>query len=210
MQWKIGILMIALAIGVSGCSRIREASDAFRDASQYVDAARGMAQQMETMAGFQDPEDLPELTEQNVRNYYTQITKLQELHPDLDFENPSVAAMQAGMSGLNLQQIVTRNSDLSFEDYSGISTKLMILVAQSAAFGMSDELIGMMEQSVTSLEGVDDSDLSPEQREELQQELDQQRQAVAQAHTESSTPDMDAARRQIEMVMRIRQELGIQ
>ena len=194
---KVALLFL-LTIVLTGCGRIREAREAMNEMSQYVDMARGMADQAGIFSDF-DADSAPELTENSVRNYYVQIAKLQELYPDLEFENPAVAAMQAGMGGKNLRTIITRESDLDFEQYSGVSMQLLVLTTQAAMLDMSDEFLA----------AVDDGDLSDEQRAELHQQLSAQREALEQAKSEADSDELNARRAQLEMVMRVRQELEL-
>ena len=108
---------------ISGCGKIKEATETVKSVSKTLDAAKDIAKTAESAGKSIDGDTVTvELTEQKVRRYYEEISVLQEKYPDLEFLSPMTATVQAGMADLDLEKIIEKESDLSFDEYTALSS----------------------------------------------------------------------------------------
>ena len=205
----LSILLLAAVTVLSGCGKLQEASQAVKSVSKTVEAARDMAKSAESMEKAGDLDQSTPLTEREVRLYYGEIARLKQDYPEIEFQSPVTAALQATMAGKDLEKIITRETDLDFDQYTRISTRLLLVMTGGAAAGMSDEIVAAMEQGVTEMEAYDTSEMNDEQRQTFQTQLAEQKQALEEARAAAADPEVQGRKEEFEMVMRIREEFGL-
>jgi len=191
----IGLCILVVAV-LSGCGRARQAAQIARSAMELAESSDGESSSV-------DWENY-DLTEADVRRFYEGIRDLKDAHPDIDFEVAMTATMEAMGAGLNLENLVERETDMSFEEYGGLSTALLVVQTEAAGVAMTREMVSAMEENLVQFEDVDESELSDEQK----AALEEQRQALAEAKAELDSPEFKERAEKIEMVNRIREEMG--
>ncbi len=114
------------------------------------------------------------------------------------------AALGAISQGVDLEEVVEKDSDLSFDEYSGLSTALIMVQSDAAGVALTEEMVSSMEEGLSQFDDADVSELTGEQ----QAAIDQQRQAFEEAKAEMEAPEFQARKQKVEMVMAIRKEMG--
>lgn len=205
------ITITLILLQLVGCGKIQEARDTVKAVSQTVEAAKDMAKTAESVSKSQTGEmkDI-ELSEAEVRRYYTELMKLEASYPEIEFQSPITAAAQSVAVGKNLEKIVEQETDLSFDEYNALSTQIVVALAQSAAAGMGTEMISSMEDAVAQMEEYDTSSMSDEQKAEFDAQLQEQKAALAEAKVQADSPEMKVQKDQFEMILRVRRELGFE
>ncbi len=202
-----GVMLVGAAVVLllSGCGKVGEARDAVKKVSSAMEATRGMVQ---GAAGDATRTSVP-LTEASVRRYYSAVVKLRQKYPGIEFESAMVAAIQAGSQGKDLKKIVPAETDLSFDDYSGLSGSILSVMAAGSLASGSAAIVPQMESSIKQMEAMDTSKMTPEQKAQLQQQIAAQKKALEQARAQAASPENRARQVQFEMVSRIRKEMGL-
>ncbi len=195
----VAVLVAALVVGLmlSGCGRARQAVQMAQNVAEIAGAAE------KTVSSAEGPEEY-ELSETNVRRFYQAVQQLESQHPDIDFEVAMTAAIEAVGAGVNLEQLVERETNLSFDEYGGLSTALMLVQTEAVGVRMTREIVATMEESLSEHESVDQATLSEEEK----GAIEQQRIALDEAREELESPEFVAAEAQMEMIARIRSDFG--
>jgi len=94
---------------------------------------------------------------------------------------------------------------MTFSEYSGLSTALMLVQTEAAGLQFSEEMVDAMEQGLAQIDELEDSELTDEEM----QAIEEQRQDLAEARAEMESPEFQARKEKAEMVMRIREELDL-
>ena len=179
---RLVLMGLVVMITVSGCGRVKEAAQ----------LARSVA------------DENYDLKETDVRRFYEAVGVLEKQHPDIDFEVAMTAALGAISQGVDLEEVVEKETDLSFDEYSGLSTALIMVQSDAAGVALTEEMVSSMEEGLSQFDDADVSELTGEQ----QAAIDQQRQAFEEAKAEMEAPEFQARKQKVEMVMAIRKEMG--
>jgi hypothetical protein len=204
------ILFVGISLALAGCGKIREASEAVKSVSETMEAVKDVTAVAESAAKSVDAGEPVDLTEAAVRKYYTEIGKLGDRYPDIEFQSPVSAAMQASLAKKDLKKIIEGETRLGFDEYNALSISIVTAMAQGAAAGMTDEMINAMEEGIKQAESMDTSQMTAEQKTQIEQSLKEQRAALEKAKTESGSAEQREARADWEMIMRIREETGFE
>jgi hypothetical protein len=203
------IIIMIFSTVIGGCGKIKEATETVKSVSKTLDAAKDIAKTAESAGKSIDSDAVPvELTEKNVRRYYSELSGLQEKYPDIEFLSPMTASVQAGMSDRDLEKIIEKESSLSFDEYTALSTALLKAMMESMAAGMSDEMLKAMEEGVAQMEEFDTSEMSEEQQQEFDAQLEEQRAALKKVQDQTASAEVQKRREELAMINSIREEYG--
>jgi hypothetical protein len=202
----LGMLGVAVVVllGASGCGRVKEATQLAKSVAGMAEAGRQMAETADAADESSVDWENYDLQESEVRRFYQAVAVLGDKYPDIGFEVAMTAALGAMSEGINLERVVEEETELSFEEYSGFSTALMVVQGEAAGLRVTEEMVASMEDNLSQFDDTDPSELTEEQR----AAVDQQRQALAEAKTEMETAEFRARKQKVEMVTAIRQEMG--
>lgn len=197
----IAAITIIMIVGLlAGCGRIRQATS-------IAKAAADMAKTGEELESDQtdgiDWENY-DLTESDVRTFYTGVRSLQEEHPDIDFEIAMTAAIEAMGAGVNIERVVEKETDMSFQEYNGLSLAITLALSEAESVRFTNEFVSSMEAALAEADSIDESALSEEEK----AAIEEQRNAVAEARAEMDSPEFQAHQARADMVMAIREEMG--
>ena len=200
------LLPAAMVLFVAmGCGRVKEAAEIAKNVSDMAEAGRQAA---ETAAAAEESStdwENYEITEADARRFYEAVATLQDKYPEVDFEVAMTAALGAMSEGINLEKVVEQETDLTFGEYSGLSTALMVVQSEAAGLQFTEEIVASMEDGLTRFEDVDESELTEEQK----AALEEQREALAEAKAEMESPEFQARKQKAEMVIAVREEVGL-
>ncbi len=202
----IGMLGVAVVVllGVSGCGRVKEATELAKSVAGMAEAGRQVAETADAAEESSIDWENYDLKESDVRRFYQAVAVLEDKYPDIGFELAMTAALGAMSEGLNLENVVEEETELSFEEYGGLSTALMVVQSEAAGLRLTEEMVASMEDGLSQFDDTDPSELTEEQR----AALDQQRQALEEAKAEMESPEFQARKQKVEMVTAIRREAG--
>ena len=161
---KVAIIM-ALLVLFMGCSKLKSAK-------KYLQAAKNVKKQVEVTAKTATKKKI-ELTEEMMRNYYTDVKKLNEKYSrdEINFEVPTVAAALAGVKGKKLDAIIKENTAMTYEKYSQIGNELFMTQQKFGGLTGIEYLIGISEKTVERLTKTDTSTYTVAKREEFKIKL---------------------------------------
>lgn len=202
----VGLLGLAVVVllGVSGCGRVKEATQLAKSVAGMAEAGRQVAETSDVAEESSTDWENYDLEESDVRRFYQAVRVLEDKYPDIGFEVAMTAALGAMSEGINLENVVEEETELSFEEYGGLSTALMVVQSEAAGLRFTEEMVASMEDGLSQFDDTDPSALTEEQR----AALDQQRQALAEAKAEIESPEFQARKQKVEMVTAIRREMG--
>lgn len=196
------VLSLVLLIGsLSSCGKVREASQMVNAVKEVAEVAQDVSEGMDS--GEIDLENL-NISEDDIRTYYTGITQLNEAYPDIDFEIALTAALDAASQGKNLEKIVEKETDMSFEEYNTLSMAITMIQIEAAGVLLAQEMVVAMEQGIAQFDDMDMSDFTEEQM----AEIEEQRKALVEAKKEMESPENKKLIERVDMVTGIRKELG--
>lgn len=201
--WIIGmtlVLLLAVAM-MSGCGKVREATRVARTVAEMAKTGEEMAESI-SEDGI-DWENI-ELTEDDVRLFYSGVRKLNDKYPDIEFESAIVATLQSMGEGINIQKEVEKETDMSFEQYTGLSNAILLTQAELAGLIFTTEMVASMEEGLAQFDEMDQSTLTEEQI----AVMEEQRQALSEAKAEMETLEFQNGMMNAEMILALREEMG--
>ena len=203
------VIILIFSTVIGGCGKIKEASETVKSVSKTLDSMKDIAKTAESAGKSIDSEAAPvELTEKSVRRYYSEISELQEKYPEIEFLSPMTASVQAGMVNQDLEKIIEKESDLSFDEYTALSTALLKAMMESMAVEMSDEMLKAMEEGVVQMEEFDTSEMSEDEKQKFDAQLEEQRAALKKVQDETASAEVQERREELAMINSIREEYG--
>ncbi len=196
------IMIPALLLGTfSGCGKVREAS-------QMVNAVKNASETAQSMAEGLDSEEIDldnlEISEDDIRTFYKGISKLHDAYPEVSFEIAMTAALEISAQGKNLEKIVEKETDMSFQEYSAFSMAITMIQIEGSGVLLAEQMVAAMDEGMAQFDEMDTSDYTEEQL----SEIETQRQALADAKAELDTPEYKLQKEQMDMVTAIRDEMG--
>ena len=166
-----------------------------------AEAAHGISENMDS--GEIDLENL-NISEDDIRSFYIGVTQLSEAYPDIDFEIALTAAFEAANQGKNLEKMIKKETDLSFEEYNTLSMAIIMIQAEAAGVFLAQEMVEAMEQGMAQFDDMDMTDFTEEQM----ADIEEQRKALVETKKELDSPEYMDSKHRVDMVNDIRIELG--
>ncbi len=189
-----------LFVILPGCGKVKEASQLVKSVKDSVDT-------VQTISESVDSEDIDldklDISEKEVRDFYSNVKKLNSAYPEINFEVALTAALEASTQGKNLERIIEKESDMSFKEYSTLSMAFTMVLTESMGVSLAEEMVSAMEDGLAQFDDMDTSAFTEEQL----AEIESQRQALIEAKKEMDTPEFKARKNRVDMVSRIREEL---
>jgi hypothetical protein len=202
-----GVLLLILALLLVGCGKVKEATQVAKNVAQMAEAGKQMSKVAEATDGAKgdgvDWENY-ELTEADIRRFYGGVKTLHENHPDIDFEVAMTASLEAMGEGLDIEKVVEKETELTFEEYSGLSTALLLAQSEAAGVHMTEEMVSAMEDGLGRVDEMDQSELSEEEK----AAIEEQRQALAEAQREIQSEEFQARKAKVQLIESVREEMG--
>jgi len=200
MRFIMTVSLVILLASLSGCGKVREASQMVNAAKNAVDTAKNMSEGLDS--GDIDLDNI-DLSEKDIRTFYTGIAKLNKAYPDISFEIALTAALEISTRGKNLEKIVEKETNMSFQEYSALSMAIMVIQTEGAGVLLAEDMLTAMEEGMTQFDDMDTSEFTEEQL----AGIENQRQAVVEARNDLETSEYKEQKERLEMVNAIREEL---
>lgn len=204
---KIIIFTIFAALIFAGCGKIDEAKKAMSAVKQVAEMAEDTADSFKDM----DEEDIKKikLKEKEVRSFFNNITKLNEKYPDIHFEIAQIAFVEAIGTGKNLKDIVNNEMDMTFGEYTKLSTVIKLSEASGASLQLSKSMYEQMLNGKKTLASQLDEVLSAEEREELEQALAKAEQEISKFEKEMDSDEFANIKHNYELILKVKEEFDI-
>ncbi|MDA3958312.1 hypothetical protein [Oceanispirochaeta sp.] len=188
-----------------GCGKISQAKNVLKTAKTMAETGSKIKENDSS----ESQSEILDLTEKDVRDFYTAVSILNKKYPDIEFESPVTAALSAMSEGLNLERIVDQETDITFTRYNQLSTAILLVETESMGSNFAMEMISSMEESLAEYESLDKSEMSGEEKEAMDTAMDNMRADLAQAKTEAESAEMQNLYETALMVDSIRGEMGL-
>lgn len=194
------LAIIAILGTTTGCGRIREVASVAKTVSDMAKVGEEMSKNESESVDWENYE----LTEADVRTFYSGVQALQEEYPEIDFEIAMTATLETMSEGINIQKAVERETDMTFDQYSGLSTAILVAQADAEGVRFTTGFVDSMEQTLAEAENLDQETLSEEEK----AAIDEQRAALAEARAEIDSPEFKKRQEASEMIIAVREEMG--
>jgi len=202
--------LLIFSLVLTSCGKIREAQQAFSELSEMARAVQNVTETYADM-DFENLEvDATNLTEKQMRDYYQGVMALSSKYPDIEFQNPPIAAFQAQTKEMDLKAMVAQETNMSFDEYNAYSMQILTVMTQGALGASAHEFSDALDQSIRQLETMDTSNMSPEQKEALTAQIEAQRSSMSEYQQGISDPEIQKYKDQFQTLMKVRNELGIE
>ena len=204
---KVLLIGIAILIVLTACGKIKEAK-------KTMDAVKDVAKSgSDLMEAAQHLEDLEvgkvKLQEKDVKKFFKAIKSVEEKYPDIHFQVAAMAAIEANMAGKDLKEIVTKEMDLSFEEYSKLSAVITYATAVGAGYEMSMSIYNQMIESEETLKQTLAGVLSEEEKAELETQIADVKESIKEMEEEGGTPGRKAREFLYEIIKKVNEELDL-
>ena len=198
-------ILLSILILLTSCGKVKQAKNLLDTATAIAGTDAELA---DADTDGIDWENI-DLTEQDVREFYSGVIQLNRKYPEVDFEVALTASLTAMSQGLNLEKIVEKETDMSFSEYNGLSAAILLAVTNSAGVLLAENMVLSLEQSLTEYETIDTSALSEEEKAATELAIDELRSNLKSAKEELESPEFIKQYEESKLVMSIREEMGL-
>ena len=149
------------------------------------------------------------LKEKEVRSFFNNVTKLKEKYPDIHFQVAQVALIEAIGTGENLKDIVNKEMNISFDEYTRLSTVITFSEATGVGLQLSK---AMYEQIVLGKEALEVQlveTLTSEEKEELEKALAEVEEEIKEFEKEMNSDEYANIKHNYDLIFKIKEELDI-
>ncbi|MDA3814523.1 MAG: hypothetical protein PF570_09775 [Candidatus Cloacimonetes bacterium] len=204
---NIIILVIFAALLLAGCGKLDDAKKAMNAVKQAAEVVESTADSFKDM----DEDEIKKikLNEKEVRSFFNNVSEIKEKYPDIHFQVAQVALIEAMSTGENLQNIVKKEMNISFDDYTRLSTVITFAEAVGAGLQLTKAMHEQMVLGKEALETQLSGDLTTEQKDELEKALTEAKQEIEEFEKEMNSDEYANIKHNYDLVLKIKEELDI-
>ena len=204
---KIIILVIFATLLLAGCGKLDDAKKAMNAVKQAAEVVKSTADSFKDL----DEDEIKKikLNEKEVRTFFDNVAKIKEKYPDIHFQVAQVALIEAISAGENLKDIVNKEMNISFDDYTRLSTVITFAEATGMGFQLSKAMHEQMILGKETLESQLGTLLTSEQKEELEKALAEAKQEIEEFEKEMNSDEYANIKHNYDLVLKIKEELDI-
>lgn len=204
---KILLISIVILIVFTACGKIKEAK---KTMDAVKDVAKSGSDLMEAAQYLEDLEvEKVKLQEKDVKKFFKAIKSVEEKYPDIHFQVAAMAAIEANMAGKDLKEIVTKEMDLSFEEYSKLSAVIAYATAVGVGYEMSMSIYKQMIESEETLKQTLAGVLSDEEKAELETQIAEVKKNIQEMEEEMKKEEFVILKDNYEIIKRVNEELDL-
>lgn len=204
---KVLLIGIAILIVLTACGKIKEAK---KTMDAVKDVAKSGSDLMEAAQHLEDLEvEKVKLQEKDVKKFFKAIKSVEEKYPDIHFQVAAMAAIEANMAGKDLKEIVTKEMDLSFEEYSKLSAVITYATAVGAGYEMSMSIYNQMIESEETLKQTLAGVLSDEEKAELETQIAEVKKSIQEMEEEMKEEEFVILKDNYEIIKKVNEELDL-
>lgn len=196
-------ILAVVSLGFVGCNKIKEVKTLGDNLSNLAESAKSF----ESIGMNEESADPVEfsMSEDEVRDFYSAVEDLSKKYPDVYFEVPYSALVQAMDEGINLKKVVEAETKYSFDDFNKTSTVLLAIRTQ----GIGSDILAGIDEGFTELDGIDLSGLEGEDKAAAEAKLAETRKEMEEAQSELDSDEMKKITTAYDMIMRVRSEFDL-
>ncbi len=204
---KIIILIMFTTLLLAGCGKLDDAKKAMNAVKQAAEIVEDTADSFKDL----DENEIKKikLKEKEVRSFFDNVTKIKEKYPDIHFQIVQVALMEAIGAGKNLKDIVNKEMNISFDEYTKLSTVITFAEATGVGLQLSKAMYEQMVTGKEALESQLSGDITTEQKEEIEKALAEIEQEIKEFEEEMNSDEYANIKHNYELILKIREELDI-
>ena len=204
---KIIILLIFATLLLAGCGKLDDAKKAMKAVKQAAEIVEGTAESFKDL----DEDEIKKikLKEKEVRSFFDNVAKIKEKYPDIHFQVAQVALIEAVGAGKNLKDIVNKEMNISFDEYTRLSTVITFAEATGAGLQLSNAMYEQMILGKETLESQLGTLLTSEEKKELEKSLTEMKQEIEDFEKEMNSDEYANIKHNYDLVLKIREELDI-
>lgn len=204
---KIIILVVFATLIFAGCGKLDDAKKAMKAVKQAAEVLEDTADSFKDL----DEDEIKKikLKEKEVRTFFDNVAKLKEKYPDIHFQVAQVALIEAISTGENLKDIVNNEMNISFDEYTRLSTVITFAEVTGAGVQLSKAMHEQMLLGKETLESQLDSALSSDEKEELEKALTEMKQEIEDFEKEMNSDEYANIKHNYDLVLKIKEELDI-
>ena len=216
---RIVVIFLIVLFAVVSCDSVNEIKEAGKEVRKAVDesgklksAAENVKEGADAVKGM-NAEDIekPVLNNDDVFVYFSELKKATQKYPDIDFYSATTAAIQAGTQGLNLKDIIERETTLTFKKYSQTSALLLTAQAESQGLSMQEDMLkSMKEGKKNAEEQVDVEKLSEEEKEKYLNQMEQLNKTIEETEKELQSENAERIRKNMQIIEEAKEKAGIE
>jgi len=204
---KVLLIGIAILIVLTACGKLKEAK---KTMDAVKDVAKSGSDLMEAAQHLEDLEvEKVKLQEKDVKKFFKAIKSVEEKYPDIHFQVAAMAAIEANMAGKDLKEIVTKEMDLSFEEYSKLSAVITYATAVGAGYEMSMSIYNQMIESEETLKQTLAGVLSDEEKAELETQIAEVKKSIQEMEEEMKEEEFVILKDNYEIIKKVNEELDL-
>ncbi len=204
---KILLISIVILIVFTACGKIKEAK---KTMNAVKDVAKSGSDLMEAAQYLEDLEvEKVKLQEKDVKKFFKAIKSVEEKYPDIHFQVAAMAAIEANMAGKDLKEIVTKEMDLSFEEYSKLSAVIAYATAVGVGYEMSMSIYKQMIESEETLKQTLAGVLSDEEKAELKTQIADVKESIQEMEEEMKKEEFVILKDNYEIIKKVNEELDL-
>ena len=204
---KILLISIAILIVLTACGKIKEAKKTMDAVKKVAEVGKDLT---ETAQHLEDLEvEKVKLQEKDVKKFFKAIKSVEEKYPDIHFQVAAMAAIEANMAGKDLKEIVTKEMDLSFEEYSKLSAVITYATAVGAGYEMSMSIYNQMIESEETLKQTLAGVLSDEEKAELETQIAEVKKSIQEMEEEMKEEEFVILKDNYEIIKKVNEELDL-
>jgi hypothetical protein len=204
---KIFVFVIFTSLLFIGCGKLKEAKKAMNAVKQIAEIAEDTADSF--MDLDEDEIKKIKLSKKEVKSFFDNIEDIKEKYPDIHFQVAQVAFVEAVGAGKNLKDIVNKEMDISFKEYTRLSTVITFAEATGAGLQLSKSMYEQMINGKETLESQLNAVLSAEEKQELETALDEIKKEIKDFEKEMNSDDFVNIKYNYDLVRKIKEELDI-
>ena len=204
---KVLLISISILIVFTACGKIKEAKKTMDAVKKVSEMGKDM---VETSKHLEDLEiEKVKLQEKDVKKFFKAIKSAEEKYPDIHFQVASLAVIEANMAGKDLKEIVTKEMDLSFEEYSQLSAVIVYSTAAGVGYEMSMSIYNQMIESEETLKQTLAGVLSDEEKAELETQIAEVKKSIKEMEEEMKKEEFVILKDNYEIIKKVNEELDM-
>jgi len=204
---NIVTLVIFATLIFAGCGKLDDAKKAMNAVKQAAEIVEG------TVDSFKDLDETEikkiKLKEKEVKSFFENVIKIKDKYPDFHFQVAQVALIEAVSADENLKDIVNKEMNISFGEYTKLSTVITYAEATGAGLQLSKAMYEQMLLGKETLESQLNTVLTSEEKEELEKALSETKQGIKDFEKEMDSDEYANIKHNYDLVLKIKKDLGI-
>ena len=204
---NIIILILLVPLILVGCGKLDDAKKAMNAVKLAAKIVEGTAESFKDLG--EDEIKKIKLNEKEVRSFFDNVSKINEKYPDIHFQVAQVALIEAIGTGENLKDIVNKEMNISFDEYTRLSTVITFAEATGVGLQLSKAMYEQMLLGKEALESQLSGDIAKEHKIELEKALAEAKQEIEEFEKEMKSDEYANIKHNYDLVLKIKEELDI-